>query len=151
MNSLYNTPPTWAIYVLGLVCKWILTNGGVESELATTTSLSPHPLFLSSPEMNQRSMAKSKMVFEVINNSAGFYSMPVLEKYRSRMNVPCRIAGGREDLEAKFLQEADQKGFLSLKGHRSVGGLRISLYNAIKPEEVTRLVEFMEQFMASNQ
>lgn len=102
-------------------------------------------------EMERRSMTKSKMVFDVVNSSAGFYTMPVLQKYRSRMNVPCRLAGGSEELEAEFLKEADERGLLSLKGHRSVGGLRISLYNAIKPEEVEKLVIFMREFMASHQ
>lgn len=101
--------------------------------------------------MYQRSIIKSQMVLDIINSSAGFYTTPVLEEYRSRMNVPCRIAGGNEELEATFLQEADKRGLLSLKGHRSVGGLRISLYNAVKPEEVAKLVEFMRDFMGSHQ
>lgn len=100
--------------------------------------------------MQERSVIKSKMVFDVINSSSGFYTMPVLEKFRSHMNVPCRLAGGNESLEAEFVQEADKRGLLSLKGHRSVGGLRISLYNAVKPEEVKLLVTFMTEFMASH-
>ena len=100
--------------------------------------------------MTSRSAIKSQMVLDVLSNSDGFYTNPVEEGFRSRMNVPCRIAGGNEQLEADFLKEADKRGLLSLKGHRSVGGLRISLYNAISPEEVQKLVIFMKEFMAAN-
>lgn len=105
---------------------------------------------LSYPAMSTRSSLKSGLVFDVVANSQGFYTNPVLPEFRSRMNVPCRLAGGNEQLEAEFLKEADKRGLLSLKGHRSVGGLRISLYNAIRPDEVEKLVVFMKEFMVTH-
>lgn len=147
MNSLYNTPPSWALYITGLVFKWIRDNGGVEGK---TTQLVVHLILPFTVAMTSRSSIKSQMVLDVLASSDGFYTNPVQQGYRSRMNVPCRIAGGNEQLEAEFLKEADKRGLLSLKGHRSVGGLRISLYNAISPEEVEKLVVYMKEFMADN-
>ena len=133
-NSLYNTPCTWAVFVLGLVLKWLDNNGGVA-------------------EMERRSAEKSKMLLEVISNSGGFYSFTVKEQFRSRVNVPFHVGGGEkgdEAMEAKFLKEAEEKGLLQLKGYRLVGGIRASLYNAITVQEVKRLVQFMTDFLAAN-
>lgn len=103
--------------------------------------------------MEQKSATKSKLVFDVINASEDFYSMPVDSRFRSRVNIPFRILPGREnseDLEGKFLKEAAGEGLLALKGHRSVGGLRASLYNAVSVEQTRRLADFMVKFMERN-
>ncbi|KAL5019835.1 hypothetical protein ScPMuIL_002727 [Solemya velum] len=132
-NSLYNTPPTYGIYIMGLVFKWILTAGGVD-------------------KMEELSKKKSEAVYDTIDNSKGFYSCNVDESCRSRMNIPVRIGGpgGNDVLEDSFLQGAGKRGMISLKGHRSVGGLRISLYNAVSFEDVDKLVTFMKEFMNEN-
>ena len=133
-NSLYNTPCTWAVFILGLVLKWLDSNGGVA-------------------EMERRSAEKSKMLLDVIAKSDGFYSFAVKEGFRSRVNMPFHVGAGEkgdEAMEAKFLKEAKEKGLLQLKGYRLVGGIRASLYNAITIEEVGRLVRFMTDFLAAN-
>jgi len=132
-NSLYNTPPTYSIYIMGLVFEWILARGGVT-------------------EMERAAVIKSSAVYNLIENSQGFYSCPLKQDCRSRMNVPVRIGRPEEHeaLEKKFLQEAEANRLVSLKGHRSVGGLRISLYNAVSVEETQVLVNFMQDFMARN-
>jgi len=129
-NSLHNTPPCFSIYNIGLVFDWVIEQGGVE-------------------EMERRAIEKSKMIYDVIDNSNGFYSCAVEKKSRSRMNVPYRVKAN-EDVESKFLKEAKAAGLLSLKGHRSVGGIRASIYNAVLPEHVLRLEAFMKDFMAKN-
>lgn len=96
---------------------------------------------------------KSKLVFDVINASGGFYRMPVEPEHHSRINVPFRITKGgvvSDTLEAQFLKEAAEHGLLALKGHRSVGGIRASLYNAVTVEQTYRLHHFMEEFMKRN-
>ncbi|XP_076439002.1 phosphoserine aminotransferase-like [Babylonia areolata] len=130
-NSLYNTPPTYSIYIMGLVFDWILEQGGVE-------------------EMEKAAVTKSSAVYDLIDQSQGFYVCPLSKGCRSRMNIPVRIGapGGDEALEKKFLQEAEANRLISLKGHRSVGGLRISLYNAVSVSETQVLVDFMKAFMA---
>ena len=103
--------------------------------------------------MECNSAAKSGMVMDIISRSEGFYRIPVEPKFRSRVNVPFRIyteAGPSPELEEKFIQEADDAGLIQLKGHRSVGGLRVSLYNAVTIEQTKRLVDFMKQFLGSN-
>ncbi|XP_066959778.1 probable phosphoserine aminotransferase [Macrobrachium rosenbergii] len=132
-GSLYNTPPTYAIHVMGEVLKWVKKEGGLE-------------------EMEKRSIKKSNLIYSIIDESDGFYSNPVESKSRSRMNVVFRVGGakGKEDLEKKFVDSAAAEGLLSLKGHRSVGGIRASLYNAITVEGVTRLRSFMERFCKEN-
>ena len=99
--------------------------------------------------MQENSATKSKMVFDVIANSNNFYHLPVSQGSRSRTNVPFRVGPdeNREKLEAEFLAEASSLGLLQLKGHRSVGGIRASLYNAMMPNEVERLTTFMKEFM----
>lgn len=130
-NSVHNTPPTFSIYVMGEVFKWIENNGGVKG-------------------MEEKAIAKSKRIYDILEKSAGFYSCPVDPAARSRMNVPFRIANGNEELEAKFLKGAVGKGMVQLKGHRSVGGIRASLYNAVSLNDVEALASYMEEFLSSN-
>ncbi|EDW16210.1 probable phosphoserine aminotransferase [Drosophila mojavensis] len=132
-NSLLNTPPTFGIYVMGLVFKWIKANGGVAG-------------------MSQRSKAKSQIIYNIIDQSNGFYYCPVERQVRSRMNVPFRIGSstGNEQLEKEFLAKAEAEGMIQLKGHRSVGGIRASLYNAITLEETQKLAKLMLEFYENN-
>ncbi|XP_068225415.1 probable phosphoserine aminotransferase [Palaemon carinicauda] len=132
-NSLLNTPPTFAIHVMAEVLKWAKKEGGLE-------------------EMQRRAIEKSSLIYSVIDGSNGFYSNPVESKSRSRMNVVFRVGGakGNENLEKKFIDNAAAEGLLSLKGHRSVGGIRASLYNAITIEDVKRLADFMKKFCEEN-
>ncbi|XP_058062681.1 probable phosphoserine aminotransferase [Anopheles bellator] len=129
-NSISNTPPTFIIYVMGRVFAWIKRYGGVE-------------------EMHRKSLTKSQLVYDVIAKSNGFYYCPVEARVRSRMNVPFRIggAGGDEELEKLFLKGAEALGMQQLKGHRSVGGIRASLYNAVTVEEATALKQYMQEFL----
>lgn len=129
MNSLYNTPPTYSIYIMGLVFKWLKRIGGIQ-------------------EINRINQMKSDLVYELIDASNGFYCGTVEKKSRSRMNAPFRIAspGGDQELEKKFIEEAAAKGMIQLKGHRSVGGIRVSMYNAVKLDDVKTLVDFMTDF-----
>ncbi|CAL1295174.1 unnamed protein product [Larinioides sclopetarius] len=133
-KSLYNTPPTFSVYILGLVFKWVLSKGGV-------------------PAMDKHSAVKSSLVYEVLDASNGFYHSVIKKGNRSRMNIPFRIGGpsGNDELETKFLNEAKARKMISLKGHRSVGGIRISLFNAITLDEAKALVEFLKEFQANNQ
>ncbi|XP_015517742.2 probable phosphoserine aminotransferase [Neodiprion lecontei] len=126
-NSVHNTPPTFQIYVVGRVFDWIKENGGVEG-------------------MEKLAIAKSKAIYDVIDNSNGFYHCPIRRDARSRMNIPFRIGGDDEDLENTFLTGASARGMLQLKGHRSVGGIRASLYNAVTMEDVQALVTYMNYF-----
>lgn len=126
-ESMYNTPPTYAWYVAGLVFEWLLDNGGL-SEMA---------------EVNER---KAGALYDCIDNSGGFYSNPVDKDYRSWMNVPFVMAD--PDLDAVFLKEAAAAGLVQLKGHRSVGGMRASIYNAMPEEGVHALISFMQDFQA---
>lgn len=99
--------------------------------------------------MEQRSASKSRMIYEVVDNSNGFYSCPVPASVRSRVTIPFRIQQGNEELEKEFVDEAKRLNMIQLKGHRSVGGIRASLYNAVTVEEVAILVNFMKDFMKS--
>ncbi len=128
-DSLYHTPPTFAIYLVRNVLAWLKEQGGL-SGMA---------------DYNQK---KAGMIYQTIAESDGYYSSPVEEDSRSLMNVVFRL--GSEELEAKFVAEATKKGLSGLKGHRSVGGVRASIYNAVRLEGVERLVEFMGQFKANN-
>ena len=99
------------------------------------------------------SATKSKMLMDFIQGSQGFYYMPVVNGVRSRVNVPFRVCNGvtfDTDMEAKFIKEAEKEKILQVKGHRSVGGLRISMYNAITVENIQVLIEFMKKFMETN-
>jgi phosphoserine aminotransferase len=124
---MYNTPPTWAIYIAGLVLDWIAGEGGVA-------------------EIERRNVAKAALLYEAIDGSGGFYRNEVEPACRSRMNVPFFL---RDDaLQATFLDGAAERGLLQLKGHESVGGLRASLYNAMPLEGVRQLVAYMREFAA---
>jgi phosphoserine aminotransferase len=128
-KSLYQTPPTFAIYVVGLVLEWIESLGGLAA-------------------VERRNEAKAKLLYDVIDVGQ-FYSCPVEKTSRSKMNVVFRIAGGDEALEKKFAEEAAAAGIVGTPGHRSVGGMRASLYNAVTPEAVEALVSFMREFQRS--
>ncbi|XP_043467987.1 probable phosphoserine aminotransferase [Leptopilina heterotoma] len=130
-NSIYNTPPTFQIYFVGKVFKWIQRNGGVKG-------------------MEKKAVEKSKRIYDIIDNSQGFYVCPIKKDCRSRMNVPFRIKNN-DELEKEFLTGASERGMLQLKGHRSVGGIRASLYNAVTIEEVEILASYMKWFQESKQ
>jgi phosphoserine aminotransferase len=128
-ESLYNTPPAFCIYVVGLVLKWLLNNGGLEA-------------------MARRNQEKSAILYEAIDGSNGYYRAHAKAGSRSLMNVTFRMPS--EELEKKFAKEATAAGFDGLKGHRSVGGLRASIYNAFPKEGVEKLVAFMQEFKKKN-
>jgi phosphoserine aminotransferase len=123
-SSMYNTPPTYGWYLAGLVFKWLLKQGGLDAMA----------------EINRR---KSQRLYAAIEAS-GFYSSPVDAACRSWMNVPFTLADAA--LDAVFLEQAGQAGLLNLKGHRSVGGMRASIYNAMPESGVAALVDFMGEF-----
>jgi len=123
-QSMFNTPPTYAIYMAGLVFKWLSEQGGLSS-------------------FEQKNIKKSNMIYDQIDLT-GFYRSPVAKNCRSRMNIPFRICD--ESLEDKFLKDAKDCGLLQLKGHRSVGGIRASIYNAMPIEGVEILLGFMQHF-----
>jgi phosphoserine aminotransferase len=123
-GSLFNTPPTFAIYVLKLVLEWVKENGGVEG-------------------MEARNQEKAELLYSYIDQS-GLFHNPVREENRSLMNIP--FTANNDEINARFLKEAKEAGFEFLKGHRSVGGMRASIYNAMPSEGVKELVEFMKNF-----
>ncbi len=125
-HSLYNTPPTFAIYVLGLVMEWIAAEGGLGA-------------------IEKRNEAKAKLIYDAID-AGEFYSCPVEKASRSRMNVVFRIAGGNEAIEKKFAEQAAAAGLVGTLGHRSVGGMRVSLYNAVGLDAAQALEDFMREF-----
>jgi phosphoserine aminotransferase len=127
-RSRFNTPPTFGIYMIGLIMDWLESEGGVVA-------------------IEQRNEAQAKLLYDTIDNS-DFYTCPVAKKDRSRMNVVIRIQAGNEDLEQKFIEEAAATGLSSLKGHRSMGGVRASIYNAQTDQAVKALVDFMKDFEA---
>ena len=127
-QSMSNTPPTYAIYIAGLVFKWIKAEGGLA-------------------EMERRNRAKAALLYELLDSS-DFYRSPVRPEDRSIMNVPFTLAD--EALNEAFLQGARERGLVELKGHRSVGGMRASIYNAMPLEGVQRLVEYMREFEAKH-
>jgi phosphoserine aminotransferase len=127
-DSMYNTPPCYTIYMLGLVMKWLETQGGVEG-------------------MEKIKSKKASILYDYLDSSKLF--IPVAEKAsRSDMNVTFRT--GDEELDAKFVKESTAAGFSNLKGHRKTGGMRASIYNAMPMEGVEKLVEFMADFEAKN-
>ncbi len=126
-DSMYNTPPTYSWYMAGLVFEWIKENGGLEAM----------------GEVNKR---KADKLYAAIDSS-DFYGSPVAKNGRSWMNVPFTLADA--DLDAAFLAGASEKGLITLKGHRSVGGMRASIYNAMPEEGVDALVAYMKEFEAS--
>jgi len=129
-ESMYNTPPCYTWYISGLVFAKLLREGGLSA-------------------MEKRNQEKAKVLYDTIDASAGYYNCPTDLKYRSMMNVPFTLAKGG-DVEKQFLKEASDAGFESLKGHRSVGGARASIYNAMPKEGVEALAAFMKDFQSRN-
>ncbi|MCI8789848.1 MAG: 3-phosphoserine/phosphohydroxythreonine transaminase [Lachnospiraceae bacterium] len=127
-DSLYNTPPAYGIYICGKVFKWLKRQGGLEA-------------------MKEYNEKKAKILYDFLDGSKMFRGT-VRREDRSLMNVP--FVTGNEELDAKFVKEAKAAGFENLKGHRSVGGMRASIYNAMPMEGVEKLVEFMKKFEAEN-
>ncbi len=129
-NSLYNTPPTFGIYMLGEVLKWVESNGGVAA-------------------VEKHNELKAKIIYDAIDNSNGFYKGHATPESRSLMNITFRVAD--EELEKLFLAEAKAAGFVGLNGHRSVGGCRASTYNAVPLEACEALRDFMVDFQQKHQ
>jgi len=127
-DSMLNTPPTYSIYIAGLVFEWLLEQGGVQA-------------------MESRNIAKAKVLYDYLD-STSFYSNPVRKEDRSRMNIPFKLRD--ELLDGAFLKGAEARGLLQIKGHRSVGGMRASIYNAMPIEGVQVLVEYMKEFENKN-
>ena len=127
-ESLYNTPPTYGIYICGKVFKWLKKMGGLQA-------------------MKEYNEKKAKVLYDFLDESKLFKGT-VRKEDRSLMNVP--FVTGNEELDAKFVKEAKEAGFENLKGHRSVGGMRASIYNAMPMEGVEKLVEFMKKFEEEN-
>lgn len=127
-DSLYNTPPAYGIYICGKVFKWLKKMGGLEA-------------------MKERNEKKAKILYDYLDESKLFKGT-VRKEDRSLMNVP--FITGNEELDAKFVKEAKEAGFENLKGHRTIGGMRASIYNAMPIEGVEKLVEFMKKFEAEN-
>src|SRR5262249_33286742 len=125
-NSLYNTPPTFAVYMLNLVLQWIVKTG-VLAALA------------------DRNARKARLIYDAIDNSGGFYRGHALPGSRSLMNVTFRLPS--ETLEKQFVTDAQAAQMVGLAGHRSVGGIRASLYNAVSPEACQALAAFMNNFV----
>ena len=130
-KSLYHTPPTFAIYIIGLVMDWITVEGGISA-------------------IERRNESKAKLLYDTIDNSNGYYVCPVEKASRSRMNIVFRVAAGDEAKEKKFAKEAEAAGIVGTPGHRSVGGMRASLYNAVTPQAVEALTQFMREFQRIN-
>jgi phosphoserine aminotransferase len=127
-NSLLNTPPCWSVYIVGLVLKWAKGLGGLSA-------------------IEKRNLAKSGLVYKAIDDSGGFYKGHA-KSDRSRMNITFRLPN--EALEDQFAKEAKTNDLIGLKGHRSVGGMRASLYNALPVEASEALVKFMKEFQQKN-
>jgi len=127
-DSMYNTPPTYSWYMAGLVFQWLLDKGGIDA-------------------MARVNETKAAKLYAVIDGS-DFYDNPVDKRYRSWMNVPFTLKNS--ELDATFLEQAAAKGLKTLKGHRSVGGMRASIYNAMPEAGVDTLIEFMNEFAQAN-
>ena len=127
-DSMYNTPPTYSIYIAGLVFQWLKKNGGVAA-------------------MERRNIEKSQLLYDFLD-ATDFYGNPVSKADRSRMNVPFTLKDAA--LDEEFLKGAKARGMIQLKGHRSVGGMRASIYNAMPVAGVEALVEYMREFEASH-
>ena len=128
-NSLYNTPPTFGIYLIRNVLSWVKKEGGLD-------------------EMERRNREKGRLLYGVIDAHAGFYSCPVEPKSRSLMNIVFRLPS--EELEDKLIAEAKKHKMVGLKGHRSVGGIRVSAYNAVTVDWMKQLTDFMSAFAKTN-
>ncbi|MFQ6319602.1 3-phosphoserine/phosphohydroxythreonine transaminase [Bacillus halotolerans] len=129
-DSLYNTPPTFAIYMLSLVLEWLKKNGGVEAA-------------------EQRNEQKAQVLYSCIDESNGFYKGHARKDSRSRMNVTFTLRD--DELTKKFVQEAKERKMVGLGGHRSVGGCRASIYNAVSLEDCEKLAVFMKKFQQENE
>ena len=127
-GSMYNTPPCYGIYICGKVFKWLKSIGGLD-------------------EMKERNIRKAAILYDYLDHSRLFKGT-VRKEDRSLMNVP--FVTGSKDLDAKFITEASEAGFKNLKGHRTVGGMRASIYNAMPADGITALVEFMDHFEKEN-
>ena len=127
-ESLYNTPPCYTIYICKLVLEWLKANGGLEA-------------------MKEKNEKKAKLLYDFLDNSKMFRGTVVKED-RSLMNVP--FVTDSDELNAKFVEEATKNGLVNLKGHRTVGGMRASIYNAMPYEGVEKLVNFMAEFEKAN-
>ncbi len=123
-NSLYNTPPCWPIYMVGLVARWVASQGGLEA-------------------MQRANREKANLIYDLLDAS-DFYRGTVVKECRSLMNIPFRLPS--EELEKRFVAESAVAGMTNLKGHRSVGGIRASIYNAMPRQGVETLVAFMKEF-----
>ncbi len=130
-NSLYNTPPTFGIYLIQLIMKWLKARGGIK-------------------EIQKYNEAKAKLLYDAIDNSNGFYVGHALKDSRSLMNVSFNIKDKDSELEAKLIKETENARMIGLKGHRSIGGLRASIYNAMTLEGVQELVDLMNKFAKEN-
>lgn len=128
-NSLYNTPPTFGIYMLSLVLDWIKEQGGVKA-------------------IEAQNHKKAKLLYASMERSNGFYTPHATEESRSIMNVTFTLPN--DELTAEFLQQAKEKGFVGLAGHRSIGGCRASIYNAVTLEACEALAVFMDEFAQAN-
>jgi len=126
-KSLYHTPPTFAIYIIGLVMEWIDSLGGITA-------------------VQKRNEAKARLLYDTIDASHGFFKCPVEKDSRSLMNVVFHIAGGDEGMQKEFAKQAEAAGLVGTPGHRSVGGMRISLYNSVELAAVEGLTSFMREF-----
>jgi phosphoserine aminotransferase len=124
-DSMLNTPNTWGWYLAGLTFQWLKDNGGLVA-------------------MDERNRQKSELLYATIDGSGGYYRNPIDPPVRSRMNVPFTLHDSA--LDAAFLQESEAAGLLALKGHKAIGGMRASLYNAVPLEAVQALVDFMRDF-----
>ncbi len=127
-GSMYNTPPTYGIYIAGLVFQWLKRNGGLAA-------------------MERRNVEKAQLLYDYLDGTM-FYRNPVRKEDRSRMNVPFTLANA--ELDESFLKGAKERGMVQLKGHRSVGGMRASIYNAMPVEGVRTLVNYMRDFEAKH-
>ena len=127
-GSMYNTPPCWSIYIAKLVFDYILSIGGLD-------------------EMKRRNEKKASLLYDYLD-SQNYYTAPVDKKCRSMMNVV--FVTGKAELDRKFIAEAAEEGLVNLEGHRSVGGMSASIYNAMPYDGVEKLVEFMKSFALNN-
>jgi phosphoserine aminotransferase len=128
-NSLHNTPPCFAIYIVGKVLRWVKAQGGLVA-------------------MERRNREKGDLVYAAIDRHAGFYKAPVEKDSRSYMNIVFRLPS--EELEKRFIDEGKKQGMVGLKGHRSVGGIRVSCYNAVELDWVRAVAQHMEEFVKKN-
>jgi phosphoserine aminotransferase len=128
-DSLYNTPPSFSVYMVNLVLRWLKNNGGLVAA-------------------EKRNAEKAALIYDTIDNSEGYYRGHAVQDSRSLMNITFRLPS--EELEKKFAAEATAQGMVGLKGHRSVGGLRASVYNAMSIEGCKALAEFMKAFQSKN-